>query len=71
MTITTTRAAFIELLNQRGIYKKLVVARSRVSHWKKYLKDGTGESITIDRMEQLLLVAGATVVQEKVWEVTI
>jgi hypothetical protein len=68
MVVTGTREAFIKLISERGIYKRLGVKVSTVSSWKLYLKQG--KSISLDKMEEMLLKAGAIVVQEKVWEVT-
>jgi transposase len=67
MVVTGTREAFIALINERGIYKRLGVSISTVSTWKIYLR--SGKSISLDKMEEMLLKAGASVVQEKVWEV--
>ena len=67
MEIKGTREAFEALISERGIYKKLGVDRSTVAGWKIYLKDG--KSISLDKMEEMLLKAGAVVVQEKVWEI--
>ena len=63
MKIMGTKQAFIKLLSERGIYKRLGVDRSTVSNWKR----GT-QNVTLDKMEQILLQAGATVIKEKVWE---
>lgn len=67
MEITGTREAFEALINQRGIYKLLGVDRSTVSNWKSYLE--AGKSISLDKMEEMLIKAGANAVQEKVWDV--
>ncbi len=67
MVVTGTREAFAALINRRGIYKKLGVSISTVAGWKIYLSEG--KSISLDKMEEMLLRAGGTVVQEKVWEV--
>lgn len=63
--ITGTRKAFYRLISQRGIYKKLDVDRATVSNWKRYLS--TGKTVSLDKMEEMLLKAGAKVVSEKVW----
>ena len=65
MEITGTQKAFEALLSERGVYKKLGVTIAVVSNWKAYLK--AGNNISIDKMEEILEKAGATVVQEKVW----
>lgn len=67
MQVEGTKEAFITLLNERGIYKRLGVERSTVSSWK--IRMNSGEGISLDKMEEMLLKAGATVVSEKVWEV--
>lgn len=66
MEVTGTRAAFEAMISERGIYKKLGVGVSTVSTWKIYLREG--KSISLDKMEEMLIKAGASVVQEKVWE---
>ena len=63
--VTGTIEAFATLIAERGIYKKLGVDRSTVAGWKRYLREG--RSISLDKMEEMLLKAGANVVQEKVW----
>lgn len=67
MQITGTREAFEALIQERGIYKRLGVERSTVATWKIYLKKG--KNISLDKMVEMLLKAGASVVQEKIWEV--
>ena len=67
MEIEGTRAAFEMLISERGIYKRLGVDVTTVSNWKIYLKQG--KSISLDKMEEMLIRAGATVVQEKVWDI--
>lgn len=69
MVVTGTRAAFEALISERGIYKRLGVSISTVSTWKIYLREG--KSISLDKMEEMLLKAAAVVVQEKVWEVNL
>jgi hypothetical protein len=65
MDVTGSRQAFEALLQERGIYKRLGVSMATVSNWRAYLK--AGNSISIEKMEEILEKAGATVVQEKVW----
>ncbi|MNK30193.1 hypothetical protein D3C87_486080 [compost metagenome] len=67
MEVKGTKEAFVQMLSERGVYKKLGVDRSTVANWKTYLKQG--RSISLDKMEEMLLKYGASVVQEKVWEV--
>ena len=64
MDVVGTKAAFLAMLKERGVYKKLGVDRSTVSNWKR-----KPESVTLDKMEEMLLRYGATVVQEKIWRV--
>lgn len=68
MQIGGTREAFEALISQRGIYKLLGVQRSTVANWKVYLKEG--KSISLDKMEEMLVKAGAIVIQGKVWKLT-
>jgi len=67
MEITGTRAAFSKMISERGVYKKLGVERSTVSTWKIYLRQG--KSISLDKMEEMLIKYGAVVKHEKVWEI--
>ncbi|MCY4781745.1 hypothetical protein ORI89_19015 [Sphingobacterium sp. UT-1RO-CII-1] len=67
MEVTGTREAFAQMLSERGVYKKLGVDRSTVAGWKRRLSEG--HSISLDKMEEMLLKYGCTVIQEKVWKV--
>lgn len=67
MQIEGTRQAFEKLISERGVYKRLGVERSTVSTWKIYLREG--KSISLDKMEEVLIKSGATVTQEKVWDI--
>jgi hypothetical protein len=69
MEITGTREAFTALIQERGIYKRLGVKPPTVSTWKQYLREG--KLLSLDKMEEILLKAGASVVSEKVWEVEV
>ena len=55
------------MIQERGIYKNLGVDTSTVANWKIYLKQG--KSISLDKMEEMLVKGGATVVAEKIWEI--
>jgi hypothetical protein len=66
MKINGTREAFSTILEEKNVYLRLGVDRATVSTYKKYLREG--KSISIDKMEEMLKKYGATVVQEKVWE---
>ncbi len=63
--IEGTRAAFAALLSQRGIYKQLGIDRRTVASYKNRLNKG--ESISLDKMEEVLTNAGAIVERDKVW----
>jgi hypothetical protein len=67
MQVEGTRAAFQMMISERGIYKRLDVERSTVATWKIYLREG--KSISLDKMEEMLIRSGATVALEKVWEI--
>lgn len=67
MHVKGTREAFKQMLSERGVYKKLGVERSTVAGWKRRLEEG--ESLSLDKMEEMLEKYGATVVSEKVWNV--
>lgn len=67
INIEGTRSAFEAMISERGVYKKLGVERSTVSTWKIYLREG--KSISLEKMEEMLIKGGATVVQDKVWKV--
>lgn len=64
MEVTGTKEAFLQMLSERGVYKKLGVSMSTVSNWKR-----DPDRVTLDKMEEILLRFGATVVHEKVWKV--
>lgn len=65
MQVSGTKEAFEVMLKERGVYKKLNIDRSTVSNYRAYLKAGT--HISMDKMEQMLLKYGATIVKEKIW----
>lgn len=67
MEILGTKEAFRNLISNRGIYKVLGVDKSTVSTWKQYLSDG--KNISVDKMEEILERAGATVKQDKIWKI--
>ena len=60
--ITGTREAFANLIAQKAVSKRINVSRATVSQWKK-------NPPSINKMEEMLLKAGAKVVSEKVWEI--
>lgn len=67
MQVKGTKEAFLQLISEKGIENRLGVNRTTVANWKAYIRDG--KSISIDKMEEMLLKGGAKVVKEKVWEV--
>jgi transcriptional regulator with XRE-family HTH domain len=70
MKITGTQAAFLAMLEERGVYAKLGVSRSTVSNWKRSIEgNGDQQPPTIDKMEEMLQKYGATVVKDKVWKI--
>lgn len=65
MEVTGTREAFMALISQPGFARKYSWNKSLVSQW------ASGERVpTLDKMEEVLLIAGSTVVKEKVWDVS-
>ena len=72
MEITGTKAAFLQMISKRGVYKELGVDRSTVSNWKRTLNGKPDNSPpSIDKMEEMLLNAGAIVVSEKIWDLNL
>lgn len=67
MQIEGTKEAFAKMISERGISHRLGVDKRTVAGWKIYLKQG--KSISLDKMEEMLIKAGATVAQEKVWDI--
>lgn len=66
MKIDGTRAAFAAMLKVKGVHNILGESRFTVSNYRKYLKEG--RSISLDKMEEMLLRYGAKVVKEKQWK---
>lgn len=70
MTIESTPQAFLALIKERGIYKKLGVDRSTVSNWKRALSGQDSRNMpSLDKMEEMLKKCGARVVSEKIWQI--
>ena len=70
MTIESTPRAFIALISERGIYKKLGVDRSTVSNWKRAIVGQDPRNMpSLDKMEEMLKRYGAKVINEKVWQI--
>ncbi len=66
MNITGTKEAFARILEEKNLFLKLGVDRSTVSTYKMYLREE--KSISLDKMEEMLLKYGAKVVEEKKWD---
>lgn len=66
ITVFGRREAFQQILKERGVYKKLGVDRSTVAGWKARLKQG--ELLSEDKMKEMLLRHGGTLVKEEIWE---
>jgi hypothetical protein len=62
----TTKEAFAQLIRKRGWHKDLPISTGAAHTLAKRFKDG--EMITIDKMEEVLEMAGAKVIQEKLWD---
>lgn len=70
MVVHGTKEAFLTMLSERGVFKKLGVDKSTVSGWKLAMKGAIDRSVpTLDKMEEMLLRYGAEVVAEKIWEI--
>ena len=61
----TTSEAFKELVGKRSWYKDTAITEQQATNYKARFKDG---SLTIDKMEEVLLKCGKKVVQEKLWK---
>lgn len=57
----TTSQAFKQLIETKGIYKILGVAKNTVSSWKK-------RKVSTAKMEAMLTKGGYTVIREKQWK---
>jgi hypothetical protein len=69
MNVHGTREAFMRMLSERGVYKKIGVSRTTANNWKRaILGDDLRNIPTINKMENLLNKFGAFVITEKVWE---
>lgn len=65
MVIIGTKEAFSKMINERGVHKKLGIEKGKVNNYRQYLKAG---KLSLDKMEEMLLKYGATIVNEKSWE---
>jgi hypothetical protein len=69
MKISGTKEAFIQVLSERGVYRKLGVERSTTSNWKRALEGKDEKNMpTLDKMEEMLAQYGAVVLSEKIWK---
>lgn len=62
----TTKEAFCDLIEIRGIHNHLGVSSGMVRSFRDKIK--TGKGISIDKMEEMLTKAGYKVIQEKLWK---
>jgi hypothetical protein len=64
-----TKEAFKKLIETKGINNNLGVTRFTVSNWKRALEGRDDKNMpTLNKMEEMLIKAGASVVKEKVWK---
>lgn len=69
MKIQGTKEAFLRMLGERGVYKKIGVSRSTANNWKRALIGDDPNNIpTVNRMEDALNQYGAVVISEKIWK---
>ncbi len=64
----TTKEAFVKLISERGVYKRLGVTKGYIGFVKDQIKKEEPKYPSIDTMEKMLEKAGFKVVQEKEWE---
>ena len=57
MQIEGTRAAFAAMISERSVYNVLGVDGATISQCKIYLKQG--KSISLDKMEEMLIKVGS------------
>lgn len=67
MVITGRKEAFLKMLSERGVYKKLGVDRVTVSSWK--IRIAKGQTVSDDKMKEMLLKYGATLEHDEVWKI--
>jgi hypothetical protein len=70
MEIVGTKAAFLKMLEDFDLHKKLEISRSTVANYKRIMETGdtSNGDITLNKMEQMLEKYGAVVAQEKAWK---
>lgn len=68
----TTTEAFAQMIQLRGIHNDLGVEGGSTRFWRKRVNDNPDNpakwGISIDKMEELLLRTGHSIVQEKLWK---
>lgn len=68
----TTTEAFAAMIQLRGIHNDLGLTGGTTRQWRKAVNDHPDDptrwGITINRMEELLIMTGHKVVQEKLWK---
>ena len=64
MKITDTKKAFAQVLQERGIYKRLGVSMATVSNWRRALEGHDERNMpTLEMLNKY----GAEGIREKVW----
>lgn len=61
----TSRQALSELINKRGVSNELGINESTLRTYRKRLKE---DKMPQEKMDEILLNAGYTVAQEKLWK---
>jgi hypothetical protein len=62
----TTEEAFEEMMNTRGIYHKLGIAKGTAGKMRSDMRDGLN-NISLDKKIELLKKAGYEIKQEMIW----
>lgn len=62
----TTNEAFEQIIEDRSRLKKIGINQSTIRSLRKRFYE---KKLTIDKMEELLIMAGAKVKQEKEWKI--
>lgn len=67
MVVSGRKEAFLKMLSERGVYKKLGVDRVTVSTWK--IRLAKGETVSEEKMKEMLFRYGATLEREEAWKI--
>lgn len=67
--IIGTKEAFLKMISERGVYKKLGVDRCTVAAWKRSIDGRDARGLSLDKMEEMLIKGGWKVFQEKIWDI--